>query len=238
MKFITLLSLTVVFIALVSPVKSDHTILVLGDVGQVNQFALNTAPDKLDIPAKPTADFDMVNFKGVIDMDILGEKYGCKAQEIVILGDLVYTEAKNLGKNNLLLKKYEDRQTEGFKLFQNSIDYYSDKCKAGAPSFKKDKKKYDKITLLAGNHIFDVNYKNEAVLMANFVSNNGMFWKLNDKGAYIYNTVAVDISSEDFYLSPRIAHVVEGDKSIVSYLDVNLLPVICYMKTIMATPKL
>ena len=236
MKFLTLLSLIVIFIALVSPVKSDSTLLVFGDPGHINYYEeVNPKMDKPD----PESDekMDLLNFKEVINMDIAGKKYGCNADGIVILGDMVYTEGSYIKlktDDSSKLPAFKKRLTKAWQLFKGSIDYYAGQCQKIQKSpfnLKTTNGKYKKLTLLAGNHMFDVDYMSEAKSMADIVTNEGYFWKKATTGTNYLSARKDESSAEDLYLSPRMEHVVEGSTPIVSYLDVNLLPVTCFLLT-------
>ena len=231
MKLVTIFYYITCFLALMGPVLSDYTLLALGDPGQIDQFESNGKLEKAD----PKGPLTMKNFEEVLENDIKGNKYVCKANSVVVLGDMVYTEGGNKnfktgGEFESKFDGFKERLKRGWETFQNVIKSFSTKCPANLnnPLSKLNKNnKYTNLNLLAGNHLYDVDYQKESLFMSQMVANFGNYWESTPPR----KTNERPMTANDIFLSPRMETQVD-----VTFLDINLLPVNCYLGTKLVPP--
>jgi hypothetical protein len=238
MKIVKALGL-ILLLSVISLTKCDFNLCVVGDIGQVDKFAANVAA----VAGEDTTGAQFINFRKLIDADAASTKYICNANSVVILGDELYTEAKNLKKDAALATKlplYKARLTQGWTLFNTLPPYMATKCASVQtnPFTSKSGDKFKNLVLLAGNHMYDVDYKQEATAIAAIVTNEGYFYKKNTATPATPKWLSARkdaMEASDLYLSPRIEMVSQSSAKVVTFLDINLLPVMCYLGTKAAT---
>ena len=167
MKLITLIYNFIYFFAIIGQVQSDFTLLTFGDPGQIDQFYKNK---KIETPDNPTETLTFSNFENVLNNDLSGKKYVCRANNIVILGDMMYTEGgkmdlKSGAKDASKLGDYKKRLSRGWEAFKKLIQKFTNNCNDPNdlnPLSKNTNGKNENLKLIAGNHMYDVDFKAEA----------------------------------------------------------------------------
>ncbi len=242
-------SVSVILILLLSQLCTSHDkfkLLVLGDTGQFKEFHDNRQDVSNDSNlfkldgnkcTKPdgSALLGFEHLEKIINVDyqtLKPNNYMCKADQIIILGDVAYTEnKKQINESSPEYQSWLNRLTCMWNVFGDVINETARmECPAGTPTplQSKTNEKYDNLILLTGNHSFDVNANKEAEYISNLVNNWGIYFD----GSIPKDTLPEDAerpqNKEDALKWPSIQIVKKGDLRI-EFLDYNPYPMYCYI---------
>ena len=224
---------------------SSMKLLVLGDTGQfeefvsavgdtsndVNVFSINSATGNCTGVNSTLVGFK--NFKQLVIDDLASvQKRLCNADEIVILGDMTYTET---GKNQFMNRSstnytgFKNRLLCSWSQFKDVWRNISNTCPANSTNPLKNKTSdglYENLDLITGNHSYDVDFDIEAEEIASTVTNRAFYFDDNVKTAGLGAERVGSAHDIQKYIS--ISTKVLNNVT-VQFLDVNLLPIACYL---------
>jgi len=226
--------------------KAEYNLLVMGDIGQIDYFYqrnpknLKVNPggnsekflstDKIEINDKDHKCVmdggkgeGLKNFQGVL---CVVNDYIERSNQIVLLGDVVYTESKYSRIVNGVLegqKLFERRLRCAWNIFADMLKNYRTTCKEGSEEAAlklwdaKANKLDENFYLVDGNHTYDVNYKIEEAYSQRLSKSRGIYVGAGPK--------ETDMGKNYNSLFPRFTEERTSTGLVIQFLDINLIPV-------------
>jgi ribosomal protein S17E len=155
------------------------------------------------------------------DLITNNKDYICNSDKITMIGDVVYINRPkfiNWTNDNIVEGIISNRLLCGWTFFQQSLDEIANKCKISQDSIK------DKVTVLLGNHSWDVSYKAEAMLMEKIINNEGYY--IINNGSYTLSE-SIKQTADLLVNSPKFEIGYIEKKPIIIYLDIHIMGFIC-----------
>lgn len=237
-----------ILLLLINFIRCDFNLLVFGDTGQFEEYqaaigdtskdsSLFTLNPNTGVCTKNNGSFSgFYNFQSVLTADLYGgQQFICKANQIVILGDISYPEigsAKLLNTTSAKYSGFKSRLLCMWYVF-NQIWKTLDLTKCPATSANPLKTlssdgRYENLVLITGNHAFDVDYDVETQQMASLVTNKAFFFDNNTNSTTLGTERAA--SWTDIEKFPSISvRIKDGVR--VEFLDLNMYPIFCYLNS-------